>query len=159
MYDVWTDLGSTQPTGVGLYVMSGSTGMHDTYFVLGDADTTSNNGAIFFYARGDGELVVHTDSQAYPLGSYTTGTWYDLEFTVDWACKAFDVWVDGSLRQYNLPFRNTSVDEFSQLHVFNFHNSTGWWDQIVFSGPPPSPQIFADDFERASPCRWSAVVP
>lgn len=156
-FDMWFDLVGAQPTGINLFVRSGSTSSADAYVVLGDDDTASNAGSIFFYAHHEGQLSVYTDGQLFSCGAYTADTWYDIGFTVDWQCQAFDVYVDGTLRQYNLPFRNPA-DFFSQLHVLNFHNSTAWWDQITMSSPPPGMFIFGDGFERESTCRWSATV-
>ncbi len=148
-----------QPTGVSLYVRSGSTALNDTFVVLGDENTTTNNGAIYFFAHQSGNFAVSTAGNLLNLGPYTADTWYNVSFTVDWACEVYDVSIDGQLKEFNVPFRDPGVAEFSELHVFNYDSSTAWWDQIAFSGPPASMEIFTDGFERASTCRWSAVVP
>jgi hypothetical protein len=159
MYDVWTGLTPAQPTGVSLYVRSGSTALNDTFVVLGDDDTTTTDGAIFFYAHESGNLAVATVGHILNLGPYLEDTWYQVDFTVDWACEMFDVSIDGNLKVANVSFRNPGIEHFSQLHLFNYDVSTAWWDQIIFSGPPASTTVFADDFERLSTCRWSATVP
>jgi hypothetical protein len=157
-YDMWFNLGAIQPTGFGLYIRSGSSSLSDTYVVLGDDTTTLDNGAVFFAAFANGHLALATNTGVFSCGNYTENTWYYVNFALDWSCKAVDVYVDGVLRQYNVPFRNTDVDFLSQLHVFNFASSTAWWDQISASTPPPGMGIFADGFERESTCRWSMTV-
>lgn len=153
------DLGFFEPTGISILVRSGSTTAADAYIVLGDDNVVVDNGAIFFWASNFGHFVVHTNGTTYSCGTYSANTWYQVDFVVDWDCKVFDVYVDNVLVQYNLPFRNPSIAHFSQLHVFNIDPSTAWWDEILMSTPAPSTLIFADDFERASTCHWSSVVP
>jgi hypothetical protein len=133
--------------------------LNDTYVVLGDDDTTTSNGAIYFYAHNSGNFAVSTVGHLLNLGPYTSNTWYDVHFTVDWACEMFDVSIDGDLKMVNIPFRTAGTEHFSQLHVFNQDVSTAWWDQIVFSGPAASMLIFSDNFERDSTCRWSSTSP
>jgi hypothetical protein len=126
------------------YIHSSSTSLADAYVVLGDDNTIYDNGAIFFMASDNGSLEVVTGGSAYSCGPYNPFTWYRIGFNVDWACQAFDVYVDGALKQFNLPFRTSSVVEFTQLHVLDFHSSIAWWDQITMSTPPPGMLIFVD---------------
>ena len=153
------DMAEWQPTGVTVHVRSSSTTTHDGYVVLGDAATESNNGVIFFYAQGNGNLSVVTNGGInYSCGAYAADTWYDVHFVIDWSCEVFDVYVDGVLKQYNLPFRNPAAG-ISELHVFNADvAASAWWDQIAMYTPGVSFEIFSDAFERGSSCHWSATV-
>lgn len=146
------DVGNAVPTDVYLYVRSASTNTTDTFFVLGEEfhEVVSFQGVL-------GEWKVY-DGSSHSCGPRTSGQWYYIHFVIDWACKVYDVHIDGQLKLTNVNFYDHTVTSISRIHVFNLDNTTAWYDEIYFATPGISPLIFADDFERGSTCRWSSVV-
>jgi hypothetical protein len=149
------DVGGWNPTGIELYLRSAATNLHDGYIVFGDDDLTNNNGIIYFMADGWGSLSLVSDGWFYDCGAYNAYQWYRISFTVDWDCKVVDVYVDGVLKHRDVPFRSPGTTEVTKIHVYNFSNSTAWWDEISMSTAPATMSIFYDDFERGSTCRWN----
>ena len=112
---------------VGFYVRSGSTMAADGYVVIGDANTSSSNGSIFFLTDDTGHFVVYPSDASF---GYEANRWYHVEFLIDWPTQTFDYYVDGALIAADLSFRNPAT-EFSEIHLYNYHSSMAWWDQIT----------------------------
>lgn len=156
----YLDVSGSKPTGVGVYVRSDTTNTFDTYFVLGDVASgpDGNLGAVFFSGTSTGKWSVF-DGTSLDCGPRVPNQWYQVDFVIDWACKMYDVWIDGVLRRSNVSFYHTATESFDKIHVYNWSDTTARYDEITFSTPPISPLIFGDGFERGSACRWSAVTP
>jgi len=156
----WFDLVNFQATGVSFWVRPGSTFLADTYVVVGDDNVTSNNGVVFFYADSTGHFrLVGPSSEHYSLAPYVANQWYRVDLTLDWVGRTVDVFIDGVARQYNVPFRSPATTTLTQLHFYNYDNSTSWLDYIVMSSPPPSLNIFENGFESADTTAWSLTTP
>lgn len=154
------DLPTSQPTGVTVWVRSDTVNTYDTYFALGDqfSGPTGNYGGIYFLGRPTGHWGVFNGT---PLscGSRNAAQWYRVTFNVDWACKMFDVSIDGERVQSNVAFYHEPTESFDRIHVYNYDDATARYDSITFSTPPVGFMIFWDDFERTSTCRWSSTTP
>jgi len=153
------DVTGSRPTGVSVWVRSNTVNTFDTYFILGDADSGpgGNSGAIYFLGTASGNWSVF-DGHDIPCQARNPNQWYRINFNVDWACKMYDVSIDGVLRATNVPFYYEATESFDQIHVYNWDSTTARYDSIGFSTPAISDLIFEDDFERGSTCRWSSVV-
>jgi hypothetical protein len=101
-------------------MFASSTSLADAYVVLGDDNTIYDNGAIFFMASDNWNLGVVTGGSWHSCGPYNPFTWYRIGLNIDWACQAFDVYLDGALKQFNLQFRNSSVVEFTHFTCSTF---------------------------------------
>lgn len=154
------DISGSMPTGISVSVRSDTVNTWDTYLILGDEQSGpgGNEGAIYFLGNESGDWFVSNYDGAFSCGTRNAGQWYDIDFNVDWACKMYDVSVDGVVMQRNISFVHEPTDSFDRIHVYNFSNATARYDDIYFSTPGVSPLIFEDDFERTSACRWSVVV-
>jgi hypothetical protein len=153
-------IGGFQATGISVMLRPGPASSYDTYFVVGDNNITSDFGVVFFYATGVGDWnVVGYGGQNFDCGPYTPGQWYDVSFELDWHWRTIAVRIDGSLCAVNVPFRSTTATTLTQIHAYNHDNSSGWYDYIVMSSPPPTPTIFVDGFESADAASWSLTVP
>ncbi|GEM_PF-7022640 len=126
-----------QPNQVSFWIRVGSgmsnSGQAAGYFVLGDSAVEDNNGAFFFFARGDHKFVLYPADESV---TYTENTWYHIQFkNVNWATKSFDYYVNNTLIGAGLAFRATSTQDFSRLHLYDFTPSIqGWWDEISVGG-------------------------
>ena len=123
------------PSQVNFYVRSGSTTAADGYFVTG-VGTGLSSQAVFFYMGQDGTFIV-VNGTVFP--AYVASQWYLISFVFDWVGRTFDFYVDGGLVEASIPFRRATVDRLSVVHLYNFHNSQAWWDEIEFlplNAPP-----------------------
>lgn len=156
----YLDIIGSRPTGVNVWVRSNTVDTHDTYFILGDYESgpAGNSGAIYFHGSASGAWSVFDGVSGLTCGPRNPDQWYQVSFVVDWACKMYDVRIDGVLKQSNVSFYHVATESFDRIHVYNWSSTTARYDQIGFSTPGVSPLIFEDDFERGSTCRWSAVV-
>jgi hypothetical protein len=156
------DMGTAwSPTGLHFSVRPGSTSTMDAYFVASDVASYGVVGTLFFFADDDGRFKVASDVN-YDCGPYVANTWYSVSFNIDWQCQVYDVFIDGTLRQFNVPLREyfgQTPDTIRYIDVYNWQSSTAWWDQIWVSTPGVSTMIFGDGFERGSTCGWSSAVP
>jgi len=63
--------------------------------------------------------------------TYNESEWYFIEFkAINWASKTYDYYVDGELIRQGLEFRDTGISALTRIHLFNFHESLVWWDDI-----------------------------
>lgn len=154
------DIPSSQPTGVTVWVRSNTVDTYDTYLVFGDQNSGpgENYGAIYFQGMNSGHWAVFNGA-SYSCGSRNPDQWYRVQFTVDWACKMYDVRIDGAFQQRNVAFYHQPTASFERIHVYNWDSATARYDEISFSTPSVGPPIFEDDFERTSACRWSSATP
>ena len=155
----WYDLGGWQPTGVTFWVRAEALIGSTAYVVLGDNNIASNNGAVFFMATNAGEFILGNSTASYKLISYTAGQWYRVDLTLDWVGKTIDASIGGVPRQYNVPFRSSSTTSLTRLHFYNYSSGTAYLDQISMSSPPPTLEVFQDEFESADTTAWSSAVP
>lgn len=153
------DMSPGTPTGLHLFVKSGSTAINDAYVVFSDAASRGTVGTIFFYAQDNGRFIAASDA-AYDCGPYVADVWYSVDFNLDWQCEVYDVSINGELAAFNIPMREyfeQIPDNIQYLDLYNLESSTGWWDQVWVSTPGVSPLIFENDFERGSTCGWSVT--
>lgn len=128
---------ASQPDQVSWYAKSSSSTTSDTYFVIGDASTSSNQGIAFVYFASSGKIRYYANSSNVVEINYTANTWYHLEMrNINYVAKTYDVWVNGSLVQSNFPFRSSSSTNISTVYLYNFSNATGSYDNIDIGGSP-----------------------
>lgn len=155
----WYDLGGWQPTSVTFWVRSESLALSTAYVVLGDDNVATNQGVFFLSAHNSGQWVIGTGSVSFYLAPYTAGQWYRFDLFIDWVGKTVDVSIDGAPRQYNVPFRSPSTTSLTRLHFYNYQTGTAYLDEISMSSPPPSLDVFRNDFESADTTAWSTAIP
>lgn len=129
--------GPTRPSQVAFDVRLPDT-IHDAgHFVLADSAGWE---VIHFFAAANGRFVVSDGYSADFSVPYAANTWHHVEFrNIDWTTKAFDYYVDGTLRRQGLELRNGAVvGNVSTVYLYNFdYYATAWWDDITVSAVPP----------------------
>jgi hypothetical protein len=113
------------PTEVSFWVRSSDAAAANAYFVFG----TPAASAVFFMMDDAGVLYV---ANAMSAPAYVADQWYHVSFTMNWVGKTFDFYLDGGLVEANIPFFDVAADRLSILHLYNYHNSQAWWDEIEF---------------------------
>jgi hypothetical protein len=121
------------------------------YFVIGDENSQSNIGVIFFLAHGSEYMLFDGNgSHTYP---FVNATWSFIEFrNIDWSTRTFDWYVDGNLADSNIPFRSQSSTYFSQINLYHWTDSTessdSWYDYI-----------YVGDYDSYPSVSWLTVAP
>jgi hypothetical protein len=93
-------------------------------------DLTNEIAFIYFNASGQIQIALGTSIN---LQAYSANTWYHLEMrNINWSTKRYDMYVNDVLRSSSVPFRNTTKTSIGRLDLYNYTNSTAWWDEIGF---------------------------
>ncbi len=126
---------ASQPGYVSWWVRTSTTTLANAYFVLGDADISSNNGILFCYISSSGNLRFFASSgYDYPA---LPNTWYHVEArNINWISRTMDLYVNGSQVQSNWPFRSTTTTAVDQVHLFSLSAATMEYDDIVIGSTP-----------------------
>ncbi|WP_156346317.1 Ig-like domain-containing protein [Verrucomicrobium spinosum] len=68
--------------------------------------------------------------------AYDKDTWYHIEFrNIDWDTQTFDYYVNGTVVQAGVPFRNPGVTQCIAAFAYNYSsNVNAWFDGVEFSG-------------------------
>lgn len=100
------------------------------YFVAGNSSVSATNCVFFIYWQGSTGNIRFVSSMdlSYPA---TPGQWYHIELrNINWIQHTFDIWVNDALVQAAFPFRSNTQNNISRLHLYNFDNGVGVWDNI-----------------------------
>lgn len=124
-----TTVTATQPTEISWDVYLEPGGINKNYFVAGDASVTANNCIVFCYWYNGASLnFVSNTTYVYPV---VASTWYHVQLkNINWTNHTFDIWIDNVLRQSTFAFRSASQNSLSKIHLYNFGNGVGVWDNI-----------------------------
>jgi hypothetical protein len=118
---------------ISFWVRSGDTNASDAYFT-GHNNTDASGTAIFFiYLRNTGVITnVLSGTYDHLNVPYVADTWYHIELRdFDWVNNNYDYYVNDTLISVNVPFRITSASSLMRLNLYNYSNSTAYWDEII----------------------------
>jgi Abnormal spindle-like microcephaly-assoc'd, ASPM-SPD-2-Hydin/Viral BACON domain len=134
------DFGPITPSSIGFWVRPGAGDQATSYVVMRSSNSLET---IWFYATPYGRLYVNADVGGNDQVPYTPLTWYHVEFrNIDFSTKTFDYFVNDSLVQTAIPFRNAPyVSDVERMDVYNVTpGSEAWWDEFAI-GPAPAAWI------------------
>lgn len=128
---------SAQPTYISWRIKTNNTSVPNAYFVVGDANISTNNGILFAYMFSPSELRFY-NTASYPY-TITTNTWYNIEIkNINWTSKTFDIWINNVIFQTAFAFRSLTSTSVNQLHVFNLNaGATSSYDNIIIGNQIP----------------------
>lgn len=140
-----TTIPAVSPTEVSWYMYTNTTTSSVSYTVMGDNAVNATNCVFFAYWRGSSSEIRFVSSTNIEYNA-TPNTWYFIELkNIDWTAKTFDIHINGNLISTAFPFRSTSQNEITQIHLYNFDNNTGYWDEVTigesFDTTPPVPDL------------------
>lgn len=117
------------PNYISWYVNPTSGTGASSYVVLGNSSVTATNCIAFAYWQGGTNYrFVSSTTYQFPC---SPNQWYHIELkNVNFSTHTFDIWIDGVLRQAGFPFRNSTQNDISRVHLYNFNNQQGNWDEI-----------------------------
>ena len=155
------DITGSMPTGISFSVRADTVNTFDTYFVLGDSASGSggNTGAIDFPGNPDGTWSVFNGTDLFVWQSQSGSVVHRLVSALIGPARCTTFRSTACASRAMCPFYYVATEAFDRIHVYNWSSATARYDEIYFYTPGVSPLIFEDDFERGSPCRWSAVAP
>ncbi len=124
-------------TYIGWWAKTSSNNNNCSYFVVGDASVSSNNGIVFSYFTNLGTLRFYNNTQNFEIAT-TANTWYHVELlNVNYTTHTYDLYINGVLMQSNYPFRSLTSSNVSQIHLYNFDpGSNGYYDEIIVGSTP-----------------------
>lgn len=126
-----TSIPAVSPTEVSWYMYTNTTTSSVSYTVMGDNAVNATNCVFFSYWRGSSSEIRFVSSTNMEY-SATPNTWYFIELkNIDWTAKTFDIHINGNLISTAFPFRSTSQNEITQIHLYNYDNNTGYWDDVT----------------------------
>jgi hypothetical protein len=130
-------LSNITPSRINFYVASSATNNAVAYFVAGNNYYGSNSVAFFLMSR-DGTMGLYDGTQWHGI-PYLAYEWYKISLVLDWTTRTIDYYVNDSLRDSNIPFRNPAVNSLTLLNIYNYDLAYTWYDQIEFVGIGSSP--------------------
>jgi uncharacterized repeat protein (TIGR01451 family) len=135
---IWHTLSNLTPSRVNFSVRASVTNLSGGYFVLANATngalTSTANTAVFFFMKNNGMMGLYEDVGSNHMVLYDPNRWYRISLLFNWANKTVDYLVDGTLAFASVPFRATSVNSLSIVHLYNYDSTRAWWDEIEFLG-------------------------
>ena len=120
------------PSRINFYVGTSATNRAAAYFTVGN-DYYGSNSAAFFMMSSDGTMGLY-DGTKWHGYRYYANLWYKVSFVLDWGARTIDYYVDDSLVENNIPFRNPAINSLTVLNLYNFDWAEAWYDQIEFIG-------------------------
>lgn len=126
---------SGQPDYISFRMRTSITNSANGYVVIGDNNTTADNGVIFCYFNSTSELRFYgTTGQNFPI---VADQWYHVEVqNIDWAARTSDIYLNGALILTAWPFRSASATTIDRIHLFNLNAGTAMYDEIIIGAQP-----------------------
>ncbi|MEW6470233.1 MAG: T9SS type A sorting domain-containing protein [Bacteroidota bacterium] len=127
---------SGQPTYISWRIKSSNTSNANAYFVVGDANTSTNNGILFCYITTGGFLRFFSSTgYNHPISA---NTWYHVEArNLNWTARTMDIYVNNALILSAWPFRSATTTAVDRLFIYNLNSSTSNYDQIIIGNGSP----------------------
>lgn len=119
------------PTEVSWYVKPTGT-TSGNYVVIGNSSISATNCIVFSYFQGStGNLRFYTNNIFVDV-PVPLGIWIKVELkNINYTSKTFDIYTDGILQATAFPFRANTQNDVSRIDLYNYENTTGYWDEIV----------------------------
>lgn len=132
------------PPEISWYIYPNGT-VANNYMVAGDATTAAANCIMFIYWQGTTGNIrfVSSVSLDYPA---IQNQWYHIEMkNIDYVNRVFDIYVDGALIYTAFPFRSTTINTMTVMHLYNFAGGTAYYDHILAGNTPISFDLVGTD--------------
>jgi len=109
---------------------SSSTVNGGTLVVAAEAGLT--NCVTAFEFKANGTMGISDAFGGTYFVSYESNRWYHITFDLDWSNRTVDFYVDDTLIEEDVPFRNETASAISGLYLYNQSEGVSGWDQIEF---------------------------
>lgn len=128
---------AAQPTYVSWWMKTDNGTSANGYFVLGDANTATNNGIIFCYFTSTNNLrFFGSTGYNHPV---TLNAWHHVEaMNMNWTSRTMDIYVDGVLVLTGWPFRSTTTTAVDRVLMHSLNAANVGYDDILIGSSPVS---------------------
>lgn len=125
---------STPPT-ISFWVKTSTTTAANGYVIVGDANTSSNQGILFSYFTSSGTYRIYSGSYGDYSVPATPNTWIFVELrNINFTTKTYDIWINGALGQANFGFRSQTTTSVDRVFLYNYTSATAYYDDINIGG-------------------------
>ena len=128
------------PTNMSWYIYPSGTGFSN-YFVAGNAAVTATNCIAFAYWVGSVSAIRFVSSFNYDYPA-TPNQWHHIELkNINWVNHTFDIYINNTLQSTAFPFRSTTQNDVSSVHLYNYSNESALWDDIKIGAAPVTSSV------------------
>lgn len=130
-----TAIASATPSMISWDIFPTGTGSTN-YFVAGDNSVSATNCVMFCYWLGSSNAIRFVAGSTYQL-VVTPSVWHHIEMrNINWTNHTFDIYIDNVLQSTAFPFRSSTQNSITNLHLYNFNSGVGVWDNITLGTAP-----------------------
>lgn len=133
-----TVIPASTPSSASWYINPAVGSAATAYMVFGDASVSATNCVVFAYYQGATGTIRFVSNITASI-SVPAATWHKIELqNINYTTRTFDIYVNNTLLQANFPFRSTTINNVTRIHLYNFNAATAYWDQVTFGNTPIS---------------------
>ncbi|TND10553.1 MAG: hypothetical protein FD123_195 [Bacteroidetes bacterium] len=146
-----------QPAYISWWAKTNTTTAANGYFVVGDANTASNNGILFAYFNATSGLRFFASTgYNHPI---VANTWYHVEaMNLNWTSRTMDIYVNGVLILSAWPFRSTTTTAVDRVLMHSLSPATVEYDEIIIGTPPVTASAVQSNISCFGGSNGSATV-
>ncbi|CAN5224949.1 hypothetical protein BH09BAC5_BH09BAC5_01740 [soil metagenome] len=124
----------SQPTYMSWWMRTDNTTGPNGYVVIGDANTTSDNGVIFCYFNSGSVLrFYNTTGFNQPISA---NTWYHVEAYLNWTSRTSDIYLNSVLILPGWAFRSNSATTIDRIYMQSLVAANVDYDDFIIGAPP-----------------------
>lgn len=140
-----TSFPAATPTTISWWINPQGNNASISYFVAGNSAVTASNCIVFCYYVGSVGTIRFVSGFNYERPA-NTNQWYHIELrNINWSAHTFDIYIDNGLEYASFPFRSPSQNDISRIHLYNFNNGLGLWDNITVGNLPVTASVSSTD--------------
>jgi hypothetical protein len=126
-----TTITPATPTEISWWIYTdNNTSASLNYFVAGNGSISATNCIVFSYFQGSAGNIRFVAGVSYDHPA-TLNTWYHLEMrNINWTNHTYDIYINNTLVYATFPFRSSSQNDISRIHLYNYNSGTSLWDDI-----------------------------
>ena len=152
-----TTIAAAIPTEVSWNIFPTTATGATNYVVIGDSNITGTNCVAFvYYVNGDIRFVNQSSILNFAA---TLNQWHHVALkNIDWSTKTFEIWIDNVMVNASYQFRGLAINYLSKIHLYNFNNGTGIWDDIRIGSQSVAPTGVATPASQTI-CSGGSITP
>lgn len=133
---LFTNFTNATPSEMSWWIYPVGTSNSVSYFVAGNNSVSATNCIVFCFFHGpSGNIRFISDTDL--NFAATPNNWYHIELkNINWTNHEFDVHINGIVVATAFPFRSTLQNYVSTVHLYNYVQGQGVWDDIRIGTAP-----------------------
>lgn len=132
---LYTTFTPGQPTYMSWWMKTNSNTSANGYVIIGDANTTTDNGVLFCYFNNTTSLRFFASTgYNHPI---TLNTWYHVECrNMNWTARTMDIYVNNVLVLTAWPFRSPTATSIDRIYLHSLGAATAEYDDFIIGSVP-----------------------